>query len=392
MPARPPTPKLPVALPPARPAPPVAASVLDLDHSEPRPWGCGDGIPADTPANGARIGGRLQRPLGGRARRERIHFQRDAAAVADPADPPDAPSGGGEVLLFILHNYRIVASLGLDKLSFIALGVVVDKGAGPNLVRRRALAPDWLRQVVAPKEEEQVRLRDANNTRLRTSGTVTLWLQTSARIVPVAFLVVDDQLVPVIIGATPESSTRGAATAMPPTAVEPPPASAMRPEGGATCQLVSVKRVAYLSRPRTMGVPVGPAPNSPAGLPPTTPPPKTSLPALPSPSLSTPLGRGALTPARAAYSRTAVQPTAPVARSPIAMALAAPGAPEARAPAAVPRSTVDGADAMASSGDAGLAAGGGACRLVARAPPPTLVSTSTGASRRRATLSPRGGG
>jgi len=96
------------------------------------------------------------------------------------------------LLLFSLHNYRIVASLGLDKLSLVAFGVVVDTGAGPNLVHRNALAPNWLRQVVTSREEEQVRLRDANNARLRTLGTVTLWLQTGARIVSVPFLVVDD--------------------------------------------------------------------------------------------------------------------------------------------------------------------------------------------------------
>jgi len=99
-----------------------------------------------------------------------------------------------------LHNYRIVASLGLDKLSLRAFGVVVDTGAGPNLIRRNALAPDWLRQVVTSTEEEQVRLQDANNARLRTSGTVPLWLQTGARIVPVPFLVVDDMSVPVLFG------------------------------------------------------------------------------------------------------------------------------------------------------------------------------------------------
>jgi len=106
------------------------------------------------------------------------------------------------VLLFSLHNYRSVASLGLDKLSLVAVGVVVDTGAGPNLVCRSALAPGWLRQVVNSKEEERVRLRDTNSARLRTSGTVTLWLQMGARIVPVTFLVVDDLSVPVILGCT----------------------------------------------------------------------------------------------------------------------------------------------------------------------------------------------
>jgi len=106
------------------------------------------------------------------------------------------------VLLFSLHNYRIMASLSLDKLSLVAVGVVVDTGAGPSLVRRSALAAFWLRQVVTSREEERVRLRDANIARLRTSGTVTLWLQTGARIVPVTFLVVDDLSVPVILGCT----------------------------------------------------------------------------------------------------------------------------------------------------------------------------------------------
>jgi len=78
----------------------------------------------------------------------------------------------------------------------------VDTGAGPNLVRRNAVAPEWLRKVVTSKEEEGVRLRDVNNARLRTSCIVMLWLQTSARIVPVIFLVVEDLSVPVILGCT----------------------------------------------------------------------------------------------------------------------------------------------------------------------------------------------
>ena len=106
------------------------------------------------------------------------------------------------MLLFSLQNYRIVASLGLDKLSLVAFGVVVDRGAGLNLVRRNALSHDWLSQVITSKEEEQVRLREDNKARLRTSGTVTLWLQTGARIVPVPFLVVDDLSVPDILGCT----------------------------------------------------------------------------------------------------------------------------------------------------------------------------------------------
>jgi len=106
------------------------------------------------------------------------------------------------VLLFSLHNFRIVASLGQDKLSLVAVGVGVDTGAGPNLVLRSAFAPDWLFQVVTSKEEEHVRLRAANNARLRTRGTVMLWLRTGAGIVPVTFLVVDDLSVPVSLGCT----------------------------------------------------------------------------------------------------------------------------------------------------------------------------------------------
>jgi len=158
------------------PSPPVAASVLALRHSDPRPWGGGDGIPADAPTNGTSTGEGLRRHLGGCARRKRTRFFHHAAAAEDPAGAPNTPSGGGEVLLFSLHNYRIVASLGLDKLSLVAFGVVVETGSGPILVRRSTLAPYWLRQEVTSKEEEQVRLRDANNARLRTSGSVTLWL------------------------------------------------------------------------------------------------------------------------------------------------------------------------------------------------------------------------
>jgi len=93
-------------------------------------------------------GGGLRGRLGRRAWRERTRFRRHAAAVAATLGAPHTPFGGGYVLLFSLRNYRIVASLGLDKLSFVAFGVVVDTKAGPNLVRRNALGPYWLRQVV----------------------------------------------------------------------------------------------------------------------------------------------------------------------------------------------------------------------------------------------------
>jgi len=142
VPDRRPVPATPVASQAVPPSPPVAASVLALGHSDLRPWGGGDGIPADLPANGARTGQGLRPRLGGRARRDSTRFRRHAAAVADTTHAPGTPSRGGEVLLFSLHKYRIVASLGLYKLSLRAFGVVVDTGAGPNLVRRDALAPD----------------------------------------------------------------------------------------------------------------------------------------------------------------------------------------------------------------------------------------------------------
>jgi len=153
---------------------PVAASVLSLIHSAPKAWCGGDSIPAKRPANGESTGEGGRRRLRGRTRRERTRFRCHAAAVEECAGQPGTPLGGGEVLLYSLHNYRIVASLGLDQLSLVAFGVLVETGAGPNLVRRSALAPEWPRRVVTSKEEEQVRLRDANNARLRTSGTVTL--------------------------------------------------------------------------------------------------------------------------------------------------------------------------------------------------------------------------
>jgi len=106
------------------------------------------------------------------------------------------------VVLLSLQNYRIVASLGLNTLSLLALGVVMDKGAGHDLVLRSALAPDWLRQVVTSKVEELGLLRDANNARRRASSTATLWIQTGARIDPMTFLVVKEFSLPVILGCT----------------------------------------------------------------------------------------------------------------------------------------------------------------------------------------------
>jgi len=63
--------------------------------------------------------------------------------------------GAGKSYFLILHNYRIVASLGLDKLSLVALGVVLNTGVDPNLVRRNALSPDWFRQVVPPRRNSR---------------------------------------------------------------------------------------------------------------------------------------------------------------------------------------------------------------------------------------------
>jgi len=201
-PNRPSSPAAPVATETAHSPQPVAASVLALGQSDPRPWGGKNGISTDATANEARIGGGLRRRLGRRAGRERTRDRRHAASVADSEGTPGTPPGGREVLLFSLHNYRIVASLGLDKLPRVAFGVIVDTRAGPNLVRRNALSFEWLRQVVTSKEEEQLRLRDANNERLRTGGCITLWLQTGARIVPVPFLFVEDLSVSVILGCT----------------------------------------------------------------------------------------------------------------------------------------------------------------------------------------------
>jgi len=127
------------------PIPPVAASVLALGHSARRPWCGGDAIPAYAPANEARIGGGGRRRLGGRARRQRTSFRCHTAAVVASAGPPGTLPGEGDELLFSLHDYRIVASLGLDEPSIVAFGVLVDTGDGPNLVRRSALAPAWLR-------------------------------------------------------------------------------------------------------------------------------------------------------------------------------------------------------------------------------------------------------
>jgi len=78
------------------PPAPFAASELALGHSDPRPWGGGDGIPADTLASGARTGQGLRPRLGGRTRRERTRSRRHAAAIADNAGSPDTPSGAGK--------------------------------------------------------------------------------------------------------------------------------------------------------------------------------------------------------------------------------------------------------------------------------------------------------
>jgi len=109
-----PVPATPVATEAVPPTPQVAASVLALGHSDHRLWVGGDGIPADLPANGARIGQGLRRRLEGRARSERTRFRRHAIAVADTTHAPGTLLRGGEVLRFSLDKYRIVASLGPD--------------------------------------------------------------------------------------------------------------------------------------------------------------------------------------------------------------------------------------------------------------------------------------
>jgi len=199
-PDQPPAPAAPVVATAAPPLPPVAESVLALGHIAVRAWGGKDGFPEVLSANGACIGKAARRRLGERARRERTRLPRRSAAVANTAMYPDPPTGSGEVLLVSLHNYRVVALLGLEKLSLVTVGVVVDTGAGPNLVRRSALAPCWLRQKVPSNKDEQVRLRGANNARLRTRGTATLCLQTGARIVPMTCLVDEDLSVLVLLG------------------------------------------------------------------------------------------------------------------------------------------------------------------------------------------------
>jgi len=99
-----------------------------------------------------------------------------------------------------LHNYRVMACLGTDKGALQASPTVVDTGAGPSLIRRDALAPACRAHVTPQPAAATLRLRDANNRRLVTSGHIVLWVQAGARLVSHGFLVVDDLSVDVILG------------------------------------------------------------------------------------------------------------------------------------------------------------------------------------------------
>ena len=120
----------------------VAASVLDPGHYESRPSGSGNGILVDGPTEGAPADVTPPRRLGWRSWRERARFRLHAAAIADPAGSAFSSPGVGEVPLFNLHKYHIVAMLGMKEMSVVALGMAVDTGAGLNLVHRNALSPN----------------------------------------------------------------------------------------------------------------------------------------------------------------------------------------------------------------------------------------------------------
>jgi len=133
----------------------------------------------------------------GRGAAQARRHRRRRAAPSAPAGMPLADPD--EVLVLVLHNYRIMACRGTDRGALQASPMAVDTGAGPSLIRHDALAPNWRAHVTPQPATATLRLQDSNNRCLVTSGHIVLWFQAGGRLVSHGFLVVDDLSVDVIL-------------------------------------------------------------------------------------------------------------------------------------------------------------------------------------------------
>jgi len=119
--------------------------------------------------------------------------------VTAPPVKPAPATKDAEILLGTLHNYKITASLGRQASNMIATSVVVDTGAGASVIRPKALPDGWDAAITPHPPGAGLRLRDANENQLVTSGTISLLFRAGGLCVPCTFQVVVSLSVPVLL-------------------------------------------------------------------------------------------------------------------------------------------------------------------------------------------------
>jgi hypothetical protein len=84
------------------------------------------------------------------------------------------PPGIEQVFLMASRNYKVSATVGVATAVATPVYILLDTGAGPNLVREDVLPEDWFRYRLAGDTTYQV--IGANGRSLAQRGVVTLWV------------------------------------------------------------------------------------------------------------------------------------------------------------------------------------------------------------------------
>jgi transposase InsO family protein len=96
-------------------------------------------------------------------------------------------------------NYKISCLIGFPPSRYVPQIAVVDTGAGPNLIHKDLLPPDWICKETAVAASP-VHIKDANGRLLSSVGMVQLPCQVGGLTVATDFIVVERLAVPLILG------------------------------------------------------------------------------------------------------------------------------------------------------------------------------------------------
>lgn len=102
------------------------------------------------------------------------------------------------VTLFAKRNYKVSHSSGLNTSLKRPINCVFDTSAGPNLLRKKLIEPDWLLLILPCNNP---RLKCATNQKVEIVEMIVLNVQIEESHVRVMFRIVKDLAVPDLLGS-----------------------------------------------------------------------------------------------------------------------------------------------------------------------------------------------